>query len=108
MAVLIINNMTIRDPAEYGAYLRAFMDVFRNFNGQVLVAQDAPAPLEGTWPYDRTVVLQFPSREDAVRWYESREYQAIVGHRFKGTTSNVVILDGYAGPAQTGRGSPRG
>jgi uncharacterized protein (DUF1330 family) len=104
MPVFIINNMTIHDPAEYGAYLRAFMEVFRKFNGQVLVAEDAPGPLEGAWPYDRTVVLGFPSREDALRWYESPEYKAIVVHRFKGTTSNVVILDGHAGSAQKGQG----
>lgn len=94
MTVYIINNMTVHDRAQYETYLRAFMDVFRKFNGQVLVAQDAPNPLEGAWPYDRTVVLAFPSREDALRWYGSPEYQAIVVHRFNGTTSNVVILDG--------------
>jgi uncharacterized protein (DUF1330 family) len=94
MPVYIINNMTIHDRAEYDTYLRAFRDVFRKFNGQALVAQEAPTPLEGAWPYDRTIILTFPSREDAVRWYESPEYRAIVVHRFKGTTSNVVILDG--------------
>jgi uncharacterized protein (DUF1330 family) len=102
MPVYIINNMTIHDRAEYDAYLRAFMDVFRKFNGQVLAAQDAPSPLEGTWPYDRTIVLSFPSHEDAARWYESPEYKEIVIHRFNGTTSNVVILDGLAS-ATTGR-----
>lgn len=94
MPVYIINNMTIHDRGEYDTYLGAFMDVFRKFNGQVLVAQNAPSPLEGTWPHDRTIVLSFPTREDALRWYESPEYQAIVVHRFNGTTSNVVILDG--------------
>ena len=94
MPVYMINNMTIHNHAEYDAYLRAFMDVFRNFSGQVLVAQNAPSPLEGAWPFDRTIVLVFPSREDALRWYESPEYKAIVVHRFSGTTSNVVILDG--------------
>ena len=94
MPVYIINNMTIHDRAEYETYLRAFMDVFRKFNGQALVAQNAPSPSEGTWPYDRTIMLSFSSREEALRWYESPEYKAIVVHRHNGTTSNVVILDG--------------
>lgn len=101
MPVYLINNMTIHDRGEYDKYLRAFMDVFRNFEGRVLVAQDAPSPIEGTWPWDRTIVLSFPSREAALRWYESPEYQAIVGHRFNGTTSNVVMLDGLL-PAAPG------
>jgi uncharacterized protein (DUF1330 family) len=94
MPVYIINNMTIQDRAEYETYLGAFMGVFRQFDGQVLAVQNAPAAFEGEWPFDRTVILSFPDREQLLRWYESPEYQAIVGHRFKGTTSNVVILDG--------------
>jgi uncharacterized protein (DUF1330 family) len=75
------------------------MDVFRNFSGRVLAAQDGPSPLEGAWPYDRTIVLWFPSRDEAIRWYESPEYKAIVVHRFNGTNSNVVILDGLPSEA---------
>jgi uncharacterized protein (DUF1330 family) len=94
MAVYIINNMTIHDRAEYDTYVRAFMGVFRKFNGEVLAVQDAPEPTEGTWPYDRTVLLSFPTREDATRWARSPEYREIAKHRHAGTTSNVVILDG--------------
>jgi uncharacterized protein (DUF1330 family) len=99
MSVYIINNMTINDREEYDAYLFTFMDVFRSFCGRVLVAQDKPSPLEGAWPHDRTIVLWFPSREEALRWYESPEYQAIVVHRFNGTDSNVVFLDGLGSGA---------
>ncbi len=92
MAVYIINNMKIHDRAEYDTYLRGFMDVFRQFDGEVLAAVDAPQPVEGEWPFDRTVLLRFPSRESALRWAESPQYRAIAEHRWKGTTSNVVIL----------------
>jgi uncharacterized protein (DUF1330 family) len=99
MAVYIINNMTIHDRAEYETYLRAFMGVFRRFDGQVLAAEDAPSPVEGEWPYDRTILLRFPSREAALRWSESPEYRVIARHRLSGTTSNVVILEGLREPA---------
>ncbi|MBI3523974.1 MAG: DUF1330 domain-containing protein [Betaproteobacteria bacterium] len=96
MAVYIINNMSIHNRAEYDTYLRAFMEVFRKFNGRVLAAVDAPVPVEGEWPHDRTVLLSFPSREDANRWYQSPEYQEIARHRLNGTHSNVVILEGFS------------
>jgi uncharacterized protein (DUF1330 family) len=95
VAVYIINNMTIHDRAEYDVYLRAFMGVFRKFNGELLVAADAPTPVEGEWPYDRTILLRFPSRDEARRWSESDEYEAIATHRWKGTKSNVVFLDEF-------------
>lgn len=94
MAVFIINNMTIHDRAEYDEYLRGFMAVFRKFSGEVLAVQDSPVPTEGSWPYDRTILLSFPSREEALRWSESPEYIAIAKHRTRGTMSNVVMLDG--------------
>lgn len=94
MTVYIMNSMTIHDRAEYDRYLKAFMPVFRKFNGSVLAAQDRPVAVEGSWPYDRTILLSFPSREDAQRWIDSPDYQAIVGHRHAGTHSNVVMLDG--------------
>jgi uncharacterized protein (DUF1330 family) len=57
---------------------------------------DAPAPVEGEWPYDRTILLRFPSREEALRWSGSPEYREIASHRMNGTRSNVVILEGFA------------
>ncbi len=94
MAVFIINNMTIHDRAAYDRYAGAFLAVFRNFDGALLAVQDAPPALEGSWPFDRTVLISFPSREAAQRWIASPEYQAIVGDRHAGTVSNVVMLDG--------------
>ena len=94
MAVYIINNMTIHDRAAYDRYAAAFLPVFRKFDGALLAVQDAPPALEGRWPFDRTVIISFPSREAATRWIESPDYQAIVKDRYAGTVSNVVMLDG--------------
>jgi uncharacterized protein (DUF1330 family) len=96
MSIYIINNMTIHDRAAYDEYLREFMAVFRQFNGDVLAAQEAPLAIEGQWPFDRTVLLRFPSRSDAHTWSNSPQYQVIAKHRIAGTHSNVVMLDGVA------------
>jgi uncharacterized protein (DUF1330 family) len=50
--------------------------------------------LEGEWPYDRSVILEVPSREKAEAWYHSPEYQKILPLRMKCMSSNFVILDG--------------
>jgi uncharacterized protein (DUF1330 family) len=106
MSIYIINNMTIHDRAAYDAYLREFMAVFRQFNGEVLAAQDAPVAVEGQWPFDRTVLLRFPSRADAQAWSHSPQYQAIAKHRIAGTHSNVVMLDGVAPHRKTAQSPP--
>jgi uncharacterized protein (DUF1330 family) len=94
MAVFIINNMTIHDPAEYRIYVKAFMPISERAGGKVLAVKDAPVPLEGQWPFDRTVLLEFPSRDAMERWVNSPEYQAIARHRHAATASNVLVLDG--------------
>lgn len=97
-AVYIVNNMTIHDRAEYETYVRGFFPIFRKYGGEVLAVADAPKPVEGEWPYDRTVLLRFPSRAEAERWASSAEYRALAVHRHEGTKSNVVFLDAFAPP----------
>jgi uncharacterized protein (DUF1330 family) len=104
MPVYIINNMVIRDRDEYRVYERAFLPTFLPYGGEVLAVQDDPRPHEGSWPYSRTIVLRMPSREKAIAWYESPEYQSIVRHRWNSTDSNVVILPAFQMPAPHGAG----
>lgn len=98
MSVYVINNMTIHDMDEYKAYLRGFMPVFEKYGGRILAAENAPSPTEGEWPYDRTVLLAFPTREAVDQWSQSPEYQEIARHRRAGTKSNVVVLDALPTP----------
>jgi uncharacterized protein (DUF1330 family) len=43
------------------------------------------------------VILEFPSKERAQAWYDSDEYQAVVGLRHSSAISNLVIVSGYPG-----------
>ena len=52
--------------------------------GAELVALDVAAEtIEGTPPGPQTVILKFESPEAARAWYESEEYQAVVGKRLQ-------------------------
>ena len=97
MPAYIIAQVTVHDPAEYQKYITGFGAAFAPFEGRVLVAADGVEVFEGTWPQARTVVLEFPSAEHAKRWYNSPGYQAIIQHRFKGATSNLVLAEGWRG-----------
>ena len=52
--------------------------------------------LEGSWPHQRTVVIEFPSRKDAEAWYRSPAYQKILPLRLKAAKANFIIIDGAA------------
>ena len=58
------------------------------------------APLdhvEGKLPFKRLVVLEFPSVEAARGFYNSPEYQPVKKLRTDSATSDIAIVDGYAG-----------
>jgi uncharacterized protein (DUF1330 family) len=85
----------ICDPARYRSYVEKAVRTIQQADGRIIVADDNPAVLEGQWHGSRTVVLEFESVEAAHRWYESDDYQAIVGLRHAAARSNVVILGGF-------------
>lgn len=94
--VYVLNNTTIHDDERYKQYLCGFMATFEPFGGKVLAVQNAPSPVEGSGPYDRTALLALPSRDVFDQWVKSDAYQAIVADRHAATVSNVVFLDGFA------------
>ena len=80
MAVYLMAQIQIRDRGRYGQYEVGFMDIFRQYQGKGLSVDEAPQILEGEWPHTRTVLIEFPTREEANAWYESEEYQALARH----------------------------
>ena len=68
------------------------MPVFEKFKGRLLAVDEAPEVLEGTWNCTRTVLIEFPSREDALAWAGSAEYQEIARHRWAGSTANIAMI----------------
>ena len=65
--------------------------------GKLLVASASPTILEGEWQSSWTVVIQFPDRDAATRWYESREYAPLKKLRIEELTTAgaVALFDGY-------------
>ena len=70
------------------------MGVFRNFKGKLLVADDRPVVLEGNWPRDKLVIMEFPDAEAAREFQESREYQDISVDRKAGADAIVLTVRG--------------
>ena len=95
MAVYIIVQENLHgDQAPFEEYRSQVIATFEPYGGKFLARGGKVSVLEGEWPYDRSVILEFPSREKAEAWYHSPEYQKILPLRMKCMSSNFVILDG--------------
>lgn len=94
MPVYLIAQLNIHDRAVYAKYGVAFMDILIPYGGKLLSVEEGPEVIEGEWGYTRTVLLEFPSEEQARAWYGSADYQAIAQHRRAASTANLVLIRG--------------
>jgi uncharacterized protein (DUF1330 family) len=94
----VILTETIKDQAGMEAYGRASGATLRQGGASVLVVDSQPLVLEGEWDGDRTVVLEFESVDAARTWYESPEYQKVIGLRQAAADTNAVIVAGFEMP----------
>ena len=96
MSVYAIAQLRIHDPVLYGRYVARFMDVFKNYKGRVLVADESPIIIEGKWDGHKVVVVSFPDEVSFREWAESPEYLEIAKDRKAGANSVIVLVKGIA------------
>ncbi len=65
------------------------------YRGRFLVHGATPTVLEGSWPGD-LIVLAFPNRQQALAWYHSSDYQAILPLRRNNSEGDVILIDGVS------------
>lgn len=82
---------------EYG---RKLLPQLAAAGAEVLVASPSPAVLEGDWASTWTVVIRFPDRAAALRWYESDAYAPLKKLRLEELSrgGSAVLFDGYQPP----------
>jgi uncharacterized protein (DUF1330 family) len=97
MAAYFIANISVNDREGYQEYADRAPDTIAEHGGKYIVRAGAHDVLEGDWQPDRLVVIEFPNREMAMKWYNSPDYQAILLLRQANSTGSVVIVDGTDG-----------
>jgi len=95
----VIFTEDIRDEAGLNVYVQQAVPTILQAGGRIIVADDAPELIEGSWHGKRTVVVEFDSVEAARDWYRSPEYQGVVGLRHAAADSNAVIVASFEMPA---------
>jgi uncharacterized protein (DUF1330 family) len=94
MKAYAIFGETIQDQATFDEYRKHVLPTLVQYKGQFVVRGGSFTVLEGDWPHQRFVIIEFPSRADAEGWYHSPEYQRIVGLRLKSSKGSAIIIDG--------------
>jgi uncharacterized protein (DUF1330 family) len=94
MTVYIVAQINIHDRDRYREYEAGFMKIFSQHQGRLLSVDETPEILEGDWPHSRTVLIEFPSSDEAHAWYDSTQYQDLAGHRHAASVGRIAMLSG--------------
>jgi len=94
MTVYIIAQLTFTRRELYNRYQSRFADVFRKFRGKLLVADEHPVVVEGSWERDKVVIMEFPDEAAAQEFQTSPEYQEIAVDRKAGAEAIVLTVRG--------------
>ena len=94
MTAYVIARVDIHDPDAYATYAAQTPDVIAAHGGRFVVRGGNPEGLEGADPPGRVVVIAFPDRATARKFYDSPAYQAIVGIRQGAAVSDLILVDG--------------
>ena len=94
MTTYVLAQLTIRDRARYDRYAARFLDVLSGFRGRLLAADEAPRLLEGEWPHEKVVLIEFEDAAEAERWASSPRYREIAVDREAATVATVLAVTG--------------
>ena len=94
MAAYVIVDVDIQDAALYDEYRERVPATIEKYGGKFLVRGGRFEQLEGTWQPTRLVLLEFPSMEQAKRWYDSQEYREPKALRLKASKANLILVEG--------------
>jgi len=90
----ILAELEVTDSEGYQEYRQKVPAVVAAYGGRYLVRAGAAELLEGSGGPGRMVVLEFDSPEQAMAWYNSPEYQAILPIRLRTTTGRAICVAG--------------
>lgn len=95
MPVYVIGQLRVTNWKWYSEYKRVVEPLVARHGGTYLIKGGEAACLEGMQGIpDAVVVLQFPTREQALQWFEDPEYAPMIELRQGGARTEMLLVDG--------------
>ncbi|HKI97112.1 MAG TPA: DUF1330 domain-containing protein [bacterium] len=94
MPAYVIVDTKLKNPEPYEEYKAKAAPAVAKYGGRYLVRGGSHSVIEGAWNPTRVVVLEFPSRADFDKFYNSPEYQSVIGIRHANADTDMVVVEG--------------
>jgi uncharacterized protein (DUF1330 family) len=94
VSAYIIADVLVKDPVEYENYKRQTPSSIARYGGRFVVRGGRAESLEGDWQPNRIVVLEFPSLDQAKKWWACEEYAPVKAIRLRTASSRLIVVEG--------------
>lgn len=95
MKAYLIADITVEDPETFKLYREKVPAIIEKHQGRYLVRGSECERAEGHWQPQRMVIIEFPTRKQALAFLQDPDYQPVAALRHASASSNLVIVDGY-------------
>lgn len=97
--VYVVAQIEVEDWDTYREeYMPVTFERITAHGGEVLVATEEAEELEGEWAGNWTVVIEFPSEDDAGAFMQDGEYVEVMSARHEAAAwSDIAMLPGFDG-----------
>ena len=91
----LLVDVDIHNIEEYKKYLEKVKPMVEKFGGKYLIkGGKIDAKETDLWKPKRIVLVKFPNKSSALRWYNSEEYRALKHLRLNNASSNILFIEG--------------
>lgn len=94
MSAYVIAEIEVTDPAAYEDYRKQVLPVVTKYAGRFVIRGGKVESLEGGWSPKRIVAVEFPTMEQALRFYRSSEYAPLIKLRQKASRGKLIVVEG--------------
>ncbi len=94
MAAYVWAEIEVTNPEGYKDYTKHVPPTIAKYGGRFLVRGGASETLEGEWPQQRRVLIEFPSMDAARQWWNSPDYEKPKAMRRANSKGRLLLLEG--------------
>jgi len=94
MPAFVIAQIEVTDPEGYAEYAKGVPATIERYGGRYIARGGKIDRLEGEGPANRIAIVQFPSMEQARRWYDSAEYRPLRAIRQANSRGVITLTEG--------------
>jgi uncharacterized protein (DUF1330 family) len=94
MAGYVIVEVDVHDAATFEEYRKQVPATIAKYGGRYLVRGGKSETIEGGWNPKRIVVLEFPTVEQARKFYDSPDYDPQKALRLRAAHCKGIIVEG--------------